>query len=219
MSEVALFKLAHLLCLIYWLGGDLGVFYSSLFVTDEKRSPEVRIATAKILLTLDLAPRICMTMILPTGVQLGYNIGMLKIPGLLVAAVWVVCLAWLSMVLVLAFRHGAKLKVLTRVDFHFRWIAPTLFVAYAIHSLLSPTRILPGYIAYKLIIFSCLVLCGLMIRLKLRQFTPAFNNMVQGRHTASDSRAIHDALVSTRPFVLAIWLGILVNVALSINLF
>lgn len=220
MSDIALFKLAHLLCFVYWLGADLGVFYSSLFVIDEKRSAETRIAAAKILFTLDLGPRISMPMMLATGVQLGYNMGLLKIPMLLVAATWVVCLGWLAMVLILAFKPGSgNLNILTKTDFHFRWIAPVAFVVYAIYSLTSTTRILPAYISYKLIIFAALVLCGLMIRLKLRQFSPAFANMVKGVHTASDNRAIYDALVSTRIYVFAIWLGILVNVALSIKLF
>ena len=39
MTELALLKMAHILGLVYWLGGDLGVFYSSFFVADEKEAP------------------------------------------------------------------------------------------------------------------------------------------------------------------------------------
>ena len=220
MSDVAIFKLAHLLCVIYWLGLDLGVFYSSSFVVDAKRSLETRMATKQIMFALDLGPRICMPLMLPTGVQLGYNMGLLKISAELVAAVWVIGLLWLAMVLILA--KGPKtwnMSVLTKSDFHFRWIAPIFFVAYAVYSLTSSERILPDYVSYKLIIFAGTVLCGLMIRLKLRKFGPAWAKLLKGEETDADNRALYESLAQGKPYVIAIWIAILVNIGLSINLF
>jgi hypothetical protein len=57
-----------------------------------------------------------------------------------------------------------------------------------------------------------------MIRLKLRVFTPAFQKLVAGTFSASDSRQVGQTLVSTRPFVFAIWIGILLNTAWSLRL-
>jgi len=220
MNEIALFKLAHLLCFVYWLGADLGVFYSSTFVVNKELSRETRMATKNIMFTLDLAPRICMPLMLPTGVQLGYLMNLLKIPVTLVIATWVVCLLWLAMVLILHVNSGKRnIVFLTKSDFHFRWIAPIAFVAFAIYSLTSTQRIFPDYISYKLIIFAGTVLCGLMIRVKLRVFAPAFARLVEGVASDADNKAIYDSLVLTRPYVILIWVAILVNVGLSINLF
>ena len=40
-TELGILKLIHILCLVYWLGADLGVFYSSYFLIDEKLSREI----------------------------------------------------------------------------------------------------------------------------------------------------------------------------------
>ena len=61
MNEYLIIKFLHLVGFAYWLGGDLGVFHSSYYVADPNRSPEVRVAAAKILFWLDQVPRICMT--------------------------------------------------------------------------------------------------------------------------------------------------------------
>jgi len=219
MTELALLKMAHILCLVYWLGADLGVFYSSFFVADEKRSPEVRIAAAKILFTLDLAPRICMTLMLPTGIHLAHMMGRLKVPEIVVYASWGICLAWLAMVLVLHFAsRGRDLSILTKIDFRFRLIVVAALIAFALYTLVASPGMLTDWLAYKTIVFACLVFFGLMIRLKLRAFTPAFQKLVEGTFSASDSRQVGQTLVSTRPFVFAIWIGILLNTAWSLRL-
>lgn len=219
MTELALLKMAHVLCLVYWLGGDLGVFYSSFFVADEKKSPEVRIAAAKILFTLDLAPRICMTLMLPTGIHLAHMMGRLKVPELVVTASWILCLAWLAMVLILHFAsRGRDLTILAKFDFRFRIVVVMALIAFALYTLLSPARILTDWLAYKMIVFACLVFCGLMIRVKLRKFTPAFKKLAEGTFSATDSRQVGQTLLSTRPFVFAIWIGILLNMAWSLRL-
>ena len=33
--EIGILKLIHILCLVYWLGADLGVFYSSYYLVNE----------------------------------------------------------------------------------------------------------------------------------------------------------------------------------------
>ena len=65
----------HLLLFVYWLGGDVGVFHSSRFVVDRSRSREARLTAAKIMLDLDLIPRICMSLMLTVGAVLNEAVG------------------------------------------------------------------------------------------------------------------------------------------------
>jgi len=220
MSEIALLKMAHVLCLVYWLGADLGVYYSSFFVADIKRSPEIRVIAAKILFTLDLAPRICMTLMLPTGIHLAYAMGRLKVPEAFIIASWIICLAWLSMVLFLHFASRQRdLRILTRFDFGFRVSLITALIAFAAYTLYSPEKILTSWLAYKLIVFALLILCGLMIRVKLWIFAPAFKQLAGGTHSETESLEVGRSLNATRPFVYLIWFGLLLNTAWSLNLF
>ncbi len=216
MLEIGLLKLGHLLCLVYWLGADLGVFYSSYFVTDEKLSTETRVTTARILFALDQAPRICMPLILAFGVHLAYRLGMWNLPAVAVAAAWLICLGWLAMVLTLHVR-GQNAKGLTTFDYWFRVAVVAVLSAYATYALAGGH--VTTWLAVKLLVFAGLVACGLMVRRGLRPFGPAFTALVQGRAGDEDNAAIRGSLARTRPFVVAIWAGLLVNTALGLHLF
>ena len=51
-----LLLIVHLLLFCYWLGGDIGVFYSSGFAANPNLSNEARMTAAKIMLNLDIVP-------------------------------------------------------------------------------------------------------------------------------------------------------------------
>ena len=67
MDLYEFFLIVHLLLFVYWLGGDMGVFYSSGMVIDPKLSDSARMTAAKIMVNLDFVPRICMTLMLTVG--------------------------------------------------------------------------------------------------------------------------------------------------------
>ncbi len=219
MTEIALLTLAHLLCLVYWLGGDLGVFYSSFFVIDEKRSPETRVAAAKILFALDQAPRQCMPLILGFGVHLAQKMGMLRLPFEIVIGTWLLVAVWIGIVLTLHFSHGGKaVRILMPVDFWFRGIFVAGVSIWVIWNLFGPGNQMTDWTGWKLLLFAATVLCGLMIRVRLRIFAPAFSRLKAGNHDDADNAAIRKALTSTRPFVIAIWLTLVLESALGVHL-
>ena len=96
MNEYLALKFLHLLLFVYWLGGDLGTFYGSRFVVDAKLSPAARATAARIMIGVDMAPRICMPLILPFGVQMAAMQGWLLVPGIVVVAIWLLCAGWLA---------------------------------------------------------------------------------------------------------------------------
>ena len=217
MTEILLLKFAHILCLVYWLGGDLGVFYSSSYVADPNNSPQTRVTVAKILFALDQAPRICMTMILPTGISLAYKLGVLDVSATVVAITWVICLGWLAMVLILHF--SSPKPGLTTFDFWFRILLVLFLLGVAIYALTQDKLIRGDWASYKLLVFATMVVFGLLIRVKLRPFGPAFGQLVQGNVDDTINSDIRDSLASVKPFVLGIWAGLLINTAFGLHLF
>lgn len=218
MNEFLLIKLMHVIGFAYWLGCDLGVFYSSYFVADARRSADVRIVTAKILFALDQAPRICMTMMLPTGTHLAWKMGVLQMDAALMAFIWLACFAWLAMVITLHVAALSKGKaLLTTFDFFFRLTLSLGLIVAGLYSLLG-SGTLPGWLAAKLAIFGGLVGCGLVIRIKLRPFGPAFANLASGQVSDDDNAAIRQSLGATRPFVVTIWIGLIASTALGLHL-
>ena len=220
MNEIALLKLAHVIGFAYWLGADLGVFYSSYFVANDKLSPDVRINTAKILFALDQAPRICMTLMLPIGLHLGWRYGFLNFSNLTMTLIWLLSLAWLTMVVVLHLSaDSAGKRILTRVDFWFRVAVAGGLLTAGGYSLVADTTALPYWFAWKVVIFGALVGCGLAVRIRLKNFGPAFAELLGGQPSAAANRTIAASFSGTRPFVVAIWIGLLLSAALGLHVF
>jgi len=217
MNEILLLQFLHLLCLVYWLGGDLGVFYSSFVVADASNTPETRVKVAKILFALDQAPRICMALILPTGFHLAHSMGLIQSPDYSVGLVWLIGLLWLSMVITLHLKHS-DIAWLVKVDYAFRLILIVLLVVFALRSLRGDSWILTHWLPVKLLVFAALITCGLMIRRGLAPFGPAFAQLAQGKVTDEVNQTIRASLARVRPWVVAIWIGLLFNTALGIHL-
>ena len=113
-------KLLHLLCFVYWLGGDLGTFYASHFVARTDLTPAARLVAAKIMMGADLAPRVCMPLTLASGVHLALQSGHLAGPVEAAAGVWVLCLLWLAGVLSLHHAAAGRTAWLVQLDFAWR---------------------------------------------------------------------------------------------------
>jgi len=219
VDEYLLLKLLHVVGFAYWLGGDLGVFYSSYFVANEKHSTDVRIATAKILFALDQAPRICMTMMLPLGVHLTWEMGIFEFDAWIMMAIWLACFGWLAMVITLHVAKPGKGKAfLTIFDFWFRLTLSTGLVAGGALAQFTDTLRLPHWVALKLLLFGLMIGCGLIVRIKLRPFVPAFARLAGGQANDADNAAIRSSLGATRPFVISIWIGLLASTAYGLHL-
>ena len=216
MTEIGLLKLAHLLCLVYWLGADFAVFFSSYVVSDDRLGSETRVTVARLLFALDQLPRICMTLILPTGVHLGWRLGVLQVPDIVVVGTWLVCLAWLAMVVTLHVRKGDN-TLLQKTDFGFRVAMIVGLLAFAGQT--AADQGVLNWLMLKLVIYALLIVCGLAIRLQLRPFGPAFAAVAGGETTTAHNETIRRTFARTRPFVVTIWIGLLINTALGLHLF
>ncbi len=219
MNELLFLKFLHTIGFAYWLGADLGVFYSSYFVANEKHSTDVRVATAKILFALEQAPRICMTMMLPLGIHIIWRMGIVRFDATVMALIWILCFAWLAMVITLHVAKPSSAKtMLTRFDFWFRLILALDLVATGFAALFTDVFSMPHWVALKIAIYGGLVGCGLIVRIKLKPFAPAFAAMARGDASDADNEAIRNSLGGTRPFVIAIWTGLIASAALGVHL-
>ncbi len=216
MTEHDLFLLLHLLLFVYWLGGDVGVFYSSKFVLKPELSNEARLVSAKIMLNLDLIPRICMALMLTVGGVLSELYGVTH-PTWQMAGIWLLAPFWVTMVLMIHFKEGTPLaRTLTRVDYWFRWVLIAgLFVSTSYSWSIGRFADTP-WLAFKLIIFAVLVFCGLMIRIFLPPYITGLHKMAAGTITDEDNAAMASSMSKARPWVMVIWVGLLIEASLGI---
>lgn len=217
-------KLLHLLLLVYWLGADLGTFYASRFVADARLSPAQRATAAKIMLGIDIAPRVCMPLTLASGVHLAAGYRLLPLSPAAVAWVWLLCAAWLAGALAVhhvSGRGGAPM--LARVDGAARIAVVLVLAAAALAPALLGSAPVQGWLAAKMLAFAGTVVCGLMIRRHLRPFGPAFATLTHGGGgdplvLARANDTIAASIRRCVPWVLAIWVLLVAAAALGIHL-
>ena len=219
MSAYLFVKLLHNLCFVYWLGGDLGTFYASRYVTRSDLSPQARSTALTIMMGCDQGPRFCMPLILPLGLQLAHMTGQFAVAPVWLWLSWAFCIGWLLLVATLHFAHGkAMVPALTRFDFYLRVVLVALLLGIAAYALVTSQVFPAGWLAIKLGIFALLVLCGLLIRVRLKQFVSAWGQLMAGDDTASVNDRIRRSIASCRPFVYLIWVGLIVNAAYGLHL-
>ena len=211
---ICLFTLLHLLVLVYWLGGDLGAFYGSAFLTDPARTVQERAMALKFVNNIDMAPRTSLILALPTGLTLAWLKYWLILPIAVPVLVWVFCLAWLALAWTVHVRHGAAPRI-RRLDVAIRWV---VLIALAATGTFGVARLvdMPRFIALKLIVLAIAISLGLVVRRQLVPLFPPVREMLATGPTPLTDAAIAGVITRTRPIVVALWLLLVIASYLGI---
>lgn len=205
--ELTLFTLLHLLVFVYWLGGDVGVFYASTLLTDEKRAAAGRLAAGKIVADVDLAPRFCLLLALPTGLALAAVKGWLQINAGWVVAAFIAAFAWIYLVVQLHVHH-AGMETMKRLDTALRFAFLALLLVAGTGGLVGAFSI-PLFISLKLFVLAFAITMGLLVRRALKPFGPAYVALATDGPSPDTDKIIKSSLDRARPAVMLIWAALL----------
>ena len=199
-------KLLHLLLFVYWLGADIGVFYSARFVRDRGLGLEARRVALRILGWIDQIPRYCLVLMLPVGYSLAVTIGAARLGGADFVLLWLVSLLWLGLVWAVHHRTGTPIgQRLRSVDLVWRWLLVAGLLWDAGRGFIGAGHIVAPWLAFKFVIFALLILCGIMIRLRGASLGPAIRELLASGSAPELEAKVTSGFARTRPFVLLIW--------------
>ncbi|MFC9971098.1 hypothetical protein ACFVH6_09380 [Spirillospora sp. NPDC127200] len=218
--------LLHLVLFVFWLGGDLGVFYSSRYVLRPDLAPAARATALNVMSGLDLGPKICLVLFLPSGVTLmalePHGARMFGAPAFTawqLALVWAFSLAWLAATVVDHRAHG-RFRWVRRADWAVRTGLVAALAVVALYTLLAarPFGVTtdPRWLGGKLALYTLALACGLGIRLTLRPFGPAFGALMAGGSTPEAERVLKRSVDGCLPWVFGIWASVLAAAALGV---
>lgn len=217
MTPYELTLLLHILLFCYWLGGDVGVFYSSNFVVNDDLTRETRLTAARIMLGCDLIPKICMSLMLTVGGLLSHYMG-IEHPTWQLIGILLLGPIWLTMVLVLHFKHDASfIPRLTTVDFYFRWCMIAAILVSCFYTYSTSRLEQTPWLLVKLLGFAFLIFCGLMIRINLKDFGATYVKIMQQSDTEVDNQKMQLSLKKVKPWVVTIWLVLIAEAAIGIS--
>ena len=203
MADQALFAFLHVLVFVYWLGGDLGAFYTSRFLIQPDVSSDRRLMAARIVGDVDMAPRTALILALPTGLVLGQNKGWITLGWPAVFLVCAASLGWLVLAWHLHLKHGAAADLLRRLDLGIRWVMIMGLGVWAVLALIGIFN-LPLFISLKLLALAACGALGLFIRGVLKPLGPALAGL-NGPDKAGAEADLASTLNSARPLVTGIW--------------
>ena len=204
----ALISLMHVLVFVYWLGGDLGAFYTSRMISDSTRPAAARIAAAQALTALDMAPRTALILTLPTGMTLATVTGHLTLSIAALVAIWALALGWLWLAWRIHLKHLPPGAGVRRLDLGIRWIVLSGLVV-AGCGIVTGVVDAPLFLGLKVLILAAAIATGLWVRQLIAPFGAAFAALVTVGPTDDGNQIIARALARARPAVMFIWLLLL----------
>ncbi|UGT44144.1 hypothetical protein LTV02_12455 [Nocardia yamanashiensis] len=218
--------LLHLVLFVFWLGGDLGVYYSSRFVIDPELTPPARATALAVMSGLDLGPKICLVLFLPSGLTLmalephGASIfGIDFFPWWAVAAAWLLAAIWLALTVIAHRTHG-RFPIVVRADLAIRCTIVTAMAAAGLYTLFAdePFGVTtePRWLGGKILLYATAIAAGLGIRITLRPFGSAFATIMTGGSTPAVERTLRRSVDGCLPYVWAIWGSVLAAAALGV---
>ncbi|MEU4562792.1 hypothetical protein AB0F72_30815 [Actinoplanes sp. NPDC023936] len=213
------FLYLHIVLMVFWLGGDLGVFYSSRYVINPDLTPAARLTALKIMSGLDLGPKICLILFLPSGLTLisldahgGSLWGITLLPWWLLVPLWIAAFVWVWLMWTDHHEPG-KHPLVRRVDYAIRIAVIAGMAGAGLFTLIVPepfgVTTNPLWLGAKVLLYAIAIAAGLGIRRTLKPFGPAFGTVLAGSADAGAEATVRSSVNGCLPYVWAIWGSVL----------
>jgi len=185
ITELAVLRWVHIVAMVYWLGGEWGVFQTSYNVVNRKLPMDERRRHMETAYRIDILARTGIIMLLPLGMHMGHIWGVQPWGGNFLVGMWLFVAAWLGLCWAAFVYRETDLGVrLTIWDERIRFVLIPLLAGAAIASLLGYGPFNAGegqkWFSLKILIYSFALVIGLKLRFIMREWTEMFRVLAQG---------------------------------------
>ncbi len=199
----------HILLLVFWLGTDVGVFVLGKYAQNPAYTVEQRIILLKPLTIIDMFPRICLPLMVPTGFQLATDLGLVEAPVGTALSVWIVGFVWLAIVARGLGQEGTSMgATIKRMEFAIHCILIVVLLGAGGMSLATGAPFMAPWLAAKVILFGLVMVSMILLE---RAFTPALESFAELQSTGSTpdlETRLRGSMDNTYIWVLAIYLAV-----------
>lgn len=205
----------HLLLFVFWLGADVGVFLSLVFVKDRRLGFEARATVIRLAFWIDVFPRVAFALMIPVGTELATSLGVLPQHTAIRPLAWLLGLGWCALHAMIYLQRGQPAAVrLRRANVAFEALAGLSLVAVALASLAGAGPIQANWFAWKLLLFGAVFLVVVGIDTRFQPFTTLLTTRPDGLTpereaviTRMTNRTLLWALLLYALIVAIAWLG------------
>lgn len=192
-NELAILRWVHILAMVYWLGGEWGVFQTSYHVTNPALSLDERRRHMETAYRIDILARTGIVLLLPLGLHMGKLFGFVPLlDGAGVWWMWLFFAVWLAMTWTAFIKRETDIGIaVTRTEEWLRYpLILALFAAAALAFAGSgPITSGPDNLWYpsKMGLYVFALCIGLFLRLVMRRWTERFRILAMGPDAAQEA--------------------------------
>lgn len=213
VTTLAVLKWTHILAMVYWLGGEWGVFQTSYNVVNHRLPMDERKRHMETAYRIDILARTGIVLLFPIGMHMGHIYGIQPWGGMFLAAMWVFFAIWLSITwAAFVYRETDRGITLTKFDERIRFVFIPLILLASVSSLFGygPFEALPGqrWFSYKILLFSGLLMIGLKLRFIMREWTELFRVLAADPNNVEAEETLDRSIRVGRSLAYVYWIGI-----------
>ena len=218
MIDHGVWVFIHVMLLVYWLGGDLGVFVLARAAKRPELSFAERAFALKMAVQIDLIPRLCFTVMFPVGLHVAASGGWLQVPPWAFAVSWLVAAGWIALLLAIGRNEGKPLaETLNRVHLGFQATMLVVIGTLGVQALLGNGPLPGGWFGAKVLLFALIFAMGIGIDHAFRPIGPAFVRLATEGSTPDIEATIGHAVDGAIRYVLGLYALLVVIAFLGVT--
>lgn len=211
--ELAILRWLHIIAMVYWLGGEWGVFQTSYKVVNPALPLEERRRHMDTAYRIDILARTGIITLLPLGLHMGHLWGVQPLGGGWLVAMWIVWVVWMAITWgAFAWRGTPRGNFLSNIEDWTRYILIPLLIISSISSLLGygPFEAGPGqrWYAAKILTYGSMLIIGVILRLIMHEWRSMFPVLAAGPNPAVEAK-LKRSINLGRSVAYLYWIGIM----------
>lgn len=212
-NELHVLRWLHIVAMVYWLGGEWGVFQTSYKVVNHRLPLDERQRHMDTAYRIDILARTGIISLLPLGLHMGYLWGVQPVGGIWLVLMWLVWAAWLAITWAAFATRGKPIwKLFSMIEDWSRYLLIPTLIGTGVASLLGYGPFAGGegqkWYAAKIALFGSMLIIGVILRLIMHEWNRMFAVLAQGPDTAVETK-LESSIRLGRSVAYLYWIGIL----------
>jgi hypothetical protein len=193
LHELSILRWVHILAMVYWLGGEWGVFQTSYHVTNPALALDERKRHMETAYRIDILARTGIVLLLPLGLHMGKLYGFVPVlEGAGVWWMWLFFAVWLAMTWTAFIKRETDIGIaVTKAEEILRYPLIAALFLFAAMSFAGSGPILSGesnfWYPSKMALYGFALCIGLLLRVVMRRWTERFRIIAMGSNPAQEA--------------------------------
>lgn len=212
--QLPVLRWLHIVAMVYWLGGEWGIFQTSYNVINRELPMDERRRHMETTYRIDILARSGIILLLPLGLHMGNLWGIQPLGGPFLVIIWAVFALWLGLCwTAFIYRETDTGIRLTKIDERVRFVVIPALVFIALWSLWGQGPLSAGegqkWFSVKMLLYSVTLMIGLKMRFIMREWTVMFRKLATQVENPEVEAILERSIRFARKLAYVYWLLIL----------